>query len=85
MKFFCAITDGPINGPTSDAFIEWYWAIQYPAVASLPFITGKLTYVGNYSNILAQYKANGNQWFNTSGIGPGQFGIPLFNPSNHNS
>jgi len=85
-KFFCAITDGP-QPPTSDAFIEWYWASQYNFTGFPPaFVTGKLTYMATYEHIISQYNANGGTYTNPLGPGNiGGYGIPLFNPSNHNN
>jgi hypothetical protein len=87
MKLFCTLVDGP-NPPTSDAFIEWYWAVQYNIVATPTFVTGKLTFMATYDHILTQYNANvaiGGTYINPAGAGNvGAYGIPLFNPSNHN-
>jgi hypothetical protein len=95
-KYFCAITDGfDPNGFAypQDAYIEWHWATTYNVVGARQFNTNKFVFVASYEHILNQYNANvaagstGNPWFAPGGPGtglPGQFGIPLFNPSNHN-
>jgi hypothetical protein len=91
-KYFCAITDG--TDPNTllypqDAYIEWHWATQYNVVGARQFNTNKFIFVASYEHILNQYNANvaagstGNPWFSGGGL-PGRFGIPLFNPSNHN-
>jgi hypothetical protein len=85
-KYFCAITDGDdpnlLNYP-QDAYIEWHWAATYNLVGGRQFNTNKFIFVASYDHILSQYNANGGTWFAAIGA-PGQFGIPLFNPSNHN-
>ena len=83
MKLFCTLVDGP-NPPTSDGFIEWYWAVQYNIVGTPTFVTGKLTYMATYDHILTQHTTYGG-YINPAGVGNvGAYGIPLFNPSNHN-
>jgi hypothetical protein len=87
-KLFCAITDGPFP-PTSDAFVEWFWASTYNVVGTRAVNTGKLTYMATYEHIISQYNANvlsGGTYINPAGPGTiGGYGIPLFNPSNHNN
>jgi len=81
-RYSCSIVDGP-NPPTEDAFIEWFWAVQYTAVFGQDFITGKFTFCANSTYIYNTWRANlvatGNGYLNTVG-----YGIPMFNPSNHN-
>jgi hypothetical protein len=81
-RYSCCITDGP-SPPREDAFIEWYWAIQYTDVSSIThYITGKFTFCASASHIFNTWTNNGNSYFNPPpGIG---YGIPMFNPSNHN-
>jgi hypothetical protein len=85
-KYFCAITGGfdpnGFNYP-QDIYIEWHWATQYNVPTTVTYINGKFIFVATYAHILAQYNANGGGWLSPPG-NPGQFGIPLFNPSNHN-
>ena len=92
-RYYCAITGGvdpnTLLGRPIDAHIEWFWATAYDVVGGRQFITGKFTYVASFDHILNQYNANiaagsGSGWFAIPG-NPGEFGIPLFNPSNHNS
>ena len=86
VRYSCQITDGP-GGPTTpgtfpteDAFIEWFWAIEYTDSAGFThFITGKFTFCASASHIFNTWTNNNSSYFNASG-----YGIPMFNPSNHN-
>jgi hypothetical protein len=82
-RYSCSIVDGP-NPPSEDAFIEWFWVVQYNTVAQeANFITGKFTFCANATYIYNTWRANlsatGNGYSNVNG-----YGIPIFNPSNHN-
>jgi hypothetical protein len=77
-RYYCAIADGP-NPPTEDAFIEWYWAVQYIDVSTIThYITGKFTFCANATFILNTWNANGGTYVTRTN------GIPMFNQSNHN-
>ena len=76
-RYYCAIIDGP-NPPTEDAFIEWYWAIEYDGFAQKSYITGKFTFCANATFILNTWNANGGAYVTPTN------GIPVFNQSNHN-
>jgi hypothetical protein len=78
-RYSCQIFGGP-SPPTEDAFIEWYWAVFYNAAYGKDFITGKFTFCASASYILTQWRANGGSYINPAT----NFGIPMFNPSNHN-
>ena len=77
-RYACIIVDGP-NTPSEDAFIEWYWAIEYPGLAQRSYITGKFTFCANATYILNTWTANGGGYGGL--VVPG---IPMFNQSNHN-
>jgi hypothetical protein len=80
-RYSCQITGGNNFPPTEDAFIEWYWAIEYSDISSIiHFITGKFTFCASASYIFNTWTNNGGTYINpVTG-----FGIPIFNPSNHN-
>jgi hypothetical protein len=85
-RYSCCILDGPGGTqpgfPTEDAFIEWFWAIEYTDNSTIThFITGKFTFCASASFIFNTWRANGNSYINPAGFG---YGIPMFNPSNHN-
>jgi hypothetical protein len=88
-KYFCAII-----GPTSldpntliieqpGCFIEWFWAIGYNPTGPPLYVTGKFTFMATYDYILNYYNTPPVGWIKPVGS-LGQFGCPLFNPSNHN-
>jgi hypothetical protein len=86
-RYSCQIVGGiDLNSvPPEDAFIEWFWAIFYSDGSSIShYITGKFTFCASATYILntwtANFSATGNGYLNVAG-----FGIPMFNPSNHNS
>jgi len=80
-RYSCQITGGNLLPPTEDAFIEWYWAIQYTDRSTIThFITGKFTFCASASYIFKTWTANGGTYIHpVTG-----YGIPMFNPSNHN-
>jgi hypothetical protein len=84
VRYSCQIVDGPggtqPGSPREDAFIEWFWAIEYSDSASIHYITGKFTFCASASYIFNTWTNNGGTYVNpVSG-----YGIPMFNPSNHN-
>jgi len=79
-RFNCVIVDGPRN-PTEDAFIEWYWASAYNTVVGHQFVTGKFTFMAN-ATWINQVHTLWRGYTNPRTTHPG---IPLFNPSNHNT
>ena len=92
-KYFCAITGGidpNILPYPHDAYIDWHWATLYNTTGVRQYNNGKFTFVATYQHILEQYNANVNAgspdpWISPIPNGVGQFGIPMFNPSNHNN
>ena len=78
-RYSCAIVRGPDN-PREDAFIEWFWVIKYDAIYGENYITGKFTFSASASYINSIWKKNGNNYINPST----NYGIPMFNTSNHN-
>jgi hypothetical protein len=85
-RYSCQITGGlDLNSfPPEDAFIEWYWAIQYSDISSIThYITGKFTFCATASYIFNRWTANGGTYI-PAGPPPAGVGIPMFNPSNHN-
>jgi hypothetical protein len=79
-RYSCQIFRGP-DPPTEDAFIEWFWAIEYSDSASIiHYITGKFTFCASASYIFNTWTNNGGTYINPVN----GFGIPIFNPSNHN-
>jgi hypothetical protein len=78
-RYSCQILSGP-SPPTEDAFIEWHWAVYYSANYGKDFITGKFTFCASASYIFNIWRANGQSYI----VPATGFGIPMFNPSNHN-
>ena len=85
IRYSCQIYSGPTSPtgvslpPTEDAFIEWHWAVSY----GTNFITGKFTFCASASYILSRWTAYGGSYLKPSSA-PFNYGIPMFNPSNHN-
>jgi hypothetical protein len=85
VRYSCQIIDGPGGTqpgfPTEDAFIEWFWSIEYSDAGSIiHYITGKFTFCANATYIFNTWRANGNSYVNPANANA----IPMFNPSNHN-
>jgi hypothetical protein len=76
----CTITNGP-ESPKEDAYIEWHWYARYTDT-NLPggpvVVTGKFIFVASAAYIKSQHDLHGY-----AGSSP-NFGIGMFNPSNHN-
>jgi hypothetical protein len=77
-RYFCYITNGPPN-PDEDAFIEWFWS-KTNLVAQYG-IVGKFTWMASKNWIINCHQQNGGVY--TGGLAF-PYGIPLWNPSNHN-
>jgi hypothetical protein len=80
----CAITDGPVTGPTEDAYIEWHWYYLHTTGVGPTlrdhYFTGKFIFVASAGYIASQYANQFNSYAGISGSG-----IGMFNPSNHTS
>jgi hypothetical protein len=74
----CLIVAGPAAPVTEDAFIEWYYQIQYGVVGGDIYLTGKMTFSASAAYI--NFWSGGGVTYN----GPSGSGVPMFVQPSHN-
>ena len=72
--YHCVLNGGPVGGPTSDAYIEWFYVSTYGSGDTEKVLSGKFTYCASLNYLKTQFGL-----FGYAGQSGG--GIALFNSS----